>query len=253
MIEPTGNVATVLTSFRDPLQAVVIGASGGIGRALVDRLAACPQVRSIVACSRAPEPHDSDKVVPRPIDILDERSIEAALAGLERIDLAIVATGRLHAAGGLHPEKTWRALEKNALMESYAINAVGPALIGKSVLPRMPRSGKAVFAALSARVGSISDNQIGGWYAYRASKAALNQLIRTFSIELARQRKDAICVGLHPGTVDSALSRPFQAGVAPDRLFSPAFAAKRLLAVVDALDASRSGHLIAWDGRTVAP
>ena len=253
MLNPFGEIVTSLTSFGESVHAVVIGASGGIGGALVDHLAACANVDSILACSRAPLRHDSDKVEPRPIDILDERSIETALAGLDRIDLAIVATGRLHAPGGMQPEKSWRALDKDTLIESFAVNAVGPALVAKSVLPRLPRSGKAVFAALSARVGSISDNRLGGWYGYRASKAALNQLIRTFSIELARQRKDAICVGLHPGTVDSALSRPFQAGVDPDRLFTTGFAAERLLAVIDALEASRSGQLIAWDGSTIAP
>ena len=117
----------------------------------------------------------------------------------------------------------------------------------------MPRSGKAVFAALSARVGSISDNRLGGWYGYRASKAALNQLIQTLSIELARQRQDANCVALHPGIVDSALSHPFQSGVGPDRLFTPAFAAERLIAVIDALNTTHSGQLLAWDGSKIAP
>lgn len=253
MLNPSGEIVTSLTSFGKSVHAVVIGAGGGIGGALVDHLAACANVHSILACSRAPKRHDSDKIKPRPIDILDERSIEMALAGLDRIDLAIVATGRLHAPGGMQPEKSWRALDKDMLIESFAVNAVGPALVAKSVLPRLPRSGKAVFAALSARVGSISDNRLGGWYAYRSTKAALNQLIRTFSIELARQREDAICVGLHPGTVVSELSRPFQAGVDPDRLFTPSFAAARLLAVIDALEASQSGQLIAWDGSTIAP
>jgi NAD(P)-dependent dehydrogenase (short-subunit alcohol dehydrogenase family) len=253
VLNPSGEIVTLLTSFGESVHAVVIGASGAIGGALVDQLATCANVHSILACSRAPKGHDSGKVKPRPIDILDEGSIETALAGLESIDLAIVATGRLQAPGGMQPEKSWRALDKAMLMESFAVNAVGPALVAKSVLPRLPRSGKAVFAALSARVGSISDNRLGGWYAYRSSKAALNQLIRTFSIELARQRKDAICVGLHPGTVDSSLSRPFQMGVEPDRLFAPRFAAERLLAVIDALEATQSGQLIAWDGSTIAP
>lgn len=136
-------------------------------------------------------------------------------------------------------------------MEGFAINAIGPALVAKHVLPLLPREGKAVFAALSARVGSISDNRLGGWYGYRASKAALNQLIRTLSIELARQRKDAICVGLHPGTVDSPLSRPFQSSV--ERLFTPMFAAERLLTVIEGLDVTQSGQLLAWDGSTIAP
>ena len=136
-------------------------------------------------------------------------------------------------------------------MEGFAINAVGPALIAKHLLPLLPREGKAVFAALSARVGSISDNRLGGWYGYRASKAALNQLIRTLSIELARQRKDAIRVGLHPGTVDSALSRPFQSSVG--RLFTPMFAAERLLTVIDGLDVTQSGQLLFSQMRALRP
>jgi NAD(P)-dependent dehydrogenase (short-subunit alcohol dehydrogenase family) len=242
-----------LISFGRPVHAVVIGATGAIGAALVDRLAICPQVHSILACSRTPKGHDSVKVTTRPIDILEERSIERALAGVERVDLAIVATGRLHAPDGMQPEKSWRSLEKAVLLESFAINALGPALVAKHVLPLLPRTCKAVFAALSARVGSISDNRLGGWYGYRASKAALNQLIQTLSIELARQRQDAICVALHPGTVDSALSRPFQSGVGPDRLFTPSFAAERLIAIIDALNTTHSGQLFAWDGSKIAP
>jgi NAD(P)-dependent dehydrogenase (short-subunit alcohol dehydrogenase family) len=244
---------TPLPSFGESVQAVVIGASGAIGGALVKQLAASANVHGILACSRTPSGHDSSKVEPRPIDILDEQSIEAALAGLDRIDIAIVATGRLHEQGGMQPEKSWRSLEASAPLKSFAINAVGPALVAKHVLPRLPRTGKALFAVLSARVGSISDNSLGGWYGYRASKAALNQLIRTLSIELARHRQDAVCVALHPGTVDSALSRPFQGAVDPDRLFNATFAADRLLAVIDTLDASRSGELVAWDGSTIAP
>jgi NAD(P)-dependent dehydrogenase (short-subunit alcohol dehydrogenase family) len=244
---------SALNSFDNPVRALVVGASGAIGGALVDILAGCPHIESIRACSRAPQPHASPKVTSRPIDILDEASIATALTDVERVDLAIVATGRLHALGGMQPEKSWRSLNKATLMESFAINAVGPALAAKHVLPLLPREGKAVFAALSARVASISDNRLGGWYGYRASKAALNQLIRTLSIELARQRKDAICVGLHPGTVDSALSRPFQSGVGADQLFTPVFAAERLLAVINGLDAAQSGQVLAWDESTIAP
>ena len=242
-----------LSSFGRPVRALVVGASGTIGGALVDLLVTDAGVESILACSRTPRPHASLKVQLRPMDILDEASIAAALAGVERVDLAIVATGRLHAPGGLQPEKSWRSLEMAALTQSFAINAVGPALVAKHVLPLLPREGKSVFAALSARVGSISDNRLGGWYGYRGSKAALNQLIRTLSIELARQRRDALCIGLHPGTVDSALSRPFQSGVGANQLFPAAFAAERLLAVIDGLDVAQNGQLLAWDGSTIAP
>jgi NAD(P)-dependent dehydrogenase (short-subunit alcohol dehydrogenase family) len=244
---------SALGSFGRPVVALVVGAQGAIGSALVETLANNPGVQSVLALARSPVPHVNPKVTPRPLDILDEDSIRVALAGIARIDLAIVATGRLHVPGGPQPEKSWRALDKTALLESFAINAIGPALVAKHVLSLLPREGKSVFAALSARVGSISDNRLGGWYGYRASKAALNQLIRCVSIELAHHRKDAICVGLHPGTVDSGLSRPFQTGVADGTLFTPAFAAERLLAVIDTLDKDSTGQLIAWDGSTVMP
>jgi NAD(P)-dependent dehydrogenase (short-subunit alcohol dehydrogenase family) len=153
----------------------------------------------------------------------------------------------------MSPEKSWRALNANILLKSFATNAIGPALVAKHVLPLLPRHGKSVFAALSARVGSISDNHLGGWYGYRASKAALNQLIRTLAVELARQRKDAICVGLHPGTVDSALSRPFQSKSGEASLFTPHFAAERLLAVIDGLGPAVTGQVFAWDGQVIPP
>lgn len=242
-----------LTSIGRPVRALVVGASGAIGGAFVDLLAHCSDVESVVACSRAAQPHASPKVEPRSVDILDEESIAAALVGIERIELAIVATGRLHNPGGLQPEKSWRALDKAQLLESYAINAIGPALVAKHVLPLLLRDRKAVFAALSARVGSITDNHLGGWYGYRASKAALNQMIRTLSIELARQRPHAVCIGLHPGTVDSALSQPFQTNVADGKLFTPHFAAERLLNVIDSVDAAQTGQLLAWDGTVILP
>jgi NAD(P)-dependent dehydrogenase (short-subunit alcohol dehydrogenase family) len=187
------------------------------------------------------------------VDLIDEASIVTGLSAIERIDLAIVATGVLQAPGGLQPEKSWRLLDKAAMLESFAVNAVGPALLAKHVLPLRPLEGKALFAALSARVGSISDNHLGGWYGHRASKAGLSQLIKTMSIELARSRPHEICVALHPGTVDGALSRPVQAGVAASKLFTPTMAAERLLAVIDTLVPTHTGQLLAWDGSVIAP
>lgn len=242
-----------LSSFGRPIRGLVIGAGGAIGGALVDALAACSDVEHVIAASRTPRAFHQVKVTGRAVDILDEASIASVTAGIERVDLAIVATGQLHSPDGLQPEKTWRALDKAMLLQSFAVNAVGPALVAKHVMPILPRQGKAVFAVLSARVGSISDNRLGGWYAYRASKAALNQIVRTLSIELARQRKEAVCVALHPGTVDSGLSRPFQSGVAEDKLFPPAVAASQLLSVIDSLDVTHSGRLLSWDGQVIAP
>jgi len=243
-----------MESLVDGARAVVVGASGGIGAAIVSALAADPTIGRIDALSRVPIAASDDKVAAAEIDLLDEASIEAAARRLEGapLDLVVVATGVLHdEAAGLHPEKTWRHLSADAVMHAYAVNAVGPALVAKHLLPRLRRDHKAVFAALSARVGSIEDNRIGGWHAYRASKAALNQLLRTFAIELARRHPQAVCVGLHPGTTDTALSAPFQANVPEGKLFSPSFVAERLLTVVDGLDATASGRLFAWDGERI--
>ena len=126
-------------------------------------------------------------------------------------------------------------------------------MIARHALDALDRRDKAVFAALSARVGSISDNRLGGWHGYRASKAALNQIIRTLSIELARKRPDAICAGLHPGTVDTGLSEPFQRNVPDGKLFTPDYAAERLLSVIDGLTAEQSGRCFDWAGEEIAP
>jgi NAD(P)-dependent dehydrogenase (short-subunit alcohol dehydrogenase family) len=241
-----------MRSLVDGARAVVVGASGGIGAAVVEALARDPGIARVDALSRRPG-DAGGKVHTDRIDVTDEASIEAAAARLDDgpLDLVLVTTGVLHDEAGLRPEKTWRHLDAASLARAYAVNAIGPALVAKHLLPKLRRDHKAVFAALSARVGSIEDNRIGGWYAYRASKAALNQMLRTLAVELARRWPQAVCVGLHPGTTDTPLSSPFQANVPEGKLFTPAFVADRLLAVVDDLDASASGGLYAWDGARI--
>ena len=232
-----------------PGRAIVIGSSGGIGAALVRELSAgghvvAPLSRSAVAES-----------IGRSIDLFSEPSIESAAAGLREdgpYRLIIVASGLLHAAD-VSPEKTYRDLGQAALMKYFAINAVGPALVAKHFVPLLPKDEPCLFAVLSARVGSITDNRLGGWYGYRSSKAALNMLIKTLAIELARTRPKAVCVGLHPGTVDTQLSKPFQRNVEPDRLFSTDHAARQLLDVIDRLTPAQSGNCFAWDGQQIAP
>jgi len=135
----------------------------------------------------------------------------------------------------------------------FAVNTTGPALVASALLDALPREGKSVFAALSARVGSISDNRLGGWHAYRASKAALNQIIRTCSIELTRKRRDALIVGLHPGTVETGLSEPFRDNVPDGKLFTPDYSAERLLNVIDTLTPEQSGRCFDWQGEEVLP
>jgi NAD(P)-dependent dehydrogenase (short-subunit alcohol dehydrogenase family) len=230
-------------------RALVFGASGGLGRALAVGLR--DQGYEATALTRRPAPDWSGPQLR--FDLEDEASLAAAAAELKDgapIRRVIVATGLLH-ADGVAPERSAAALNAPQLLHLYAINAVGPALIAKHFLPLLPRAEPSVFAALSARVGSIGDNRLGGWHSYRASKAALNMLIRTMAIELKRTRPHAILVGLHPGTVDTALSKPFQRGVPEGRLFTPEEAAGRLLAVVDALGPDDSGAVFAWDGARI--
>ena len=133
----------------------------------------------------------------------------------------------------------------------FRINAIGPALVAKHFLPLLDDGRKTVFAALSARVGSISDNRLGGWHAYRASKAALNMLVKTDAVELSRHKSEAICVALHPGTVDTRLSAPFQRNIPSRSMVSPEIAAARMLKVVDVLEPTDSGYLIDWEGSRI--
>lgn len=235
-----------LQSFASPLRALVFGASGGIGGAMVRLLEAHPRVAEVCAASR-------QAISPWNFSLDDESSIArvaAAAAAGGPLDFVLVATGMLHSTDQ-QPEKSWRALEPQALARAFAINATGPALIAKHTLGLLRRDAKSVFACLSARVGSIEDNRLGGWHAYRASKAALNMLVRNFAIELRQRNPQAICVALHPGTVDSALSRPFQSAVPAAKLFTPERSARALLQVVDGLKPADSGRVWAWDGQAI--
>ena len=212
--------------------AIVIGASGGIGGALAHELGREAVFAMTIGFGRSGFPA---------LDLCDESTIascaaHAAHLGVPR--LILDATGVLHSEN-LQPEKSWRQLDATQMAEAFAINAIGPALLMKHFLPLLPRGGKSVFATLSARVGSIKDNRLGGWYSYRASKAALNQFVRTAAVELGRSHREALCVALHPGTVDTPLTSPFRkAGL---EVQSPDTAAGRLLAVIDRLGPADSG------------
>lgn len=227
--------------------AVVIGASGGIGgafeAALIDEGAF--DVVHGFARSRSGPQH---------LDLVDEASIAAAAAHVAQgpaPTLVIVATGLLH-AGDRGPEKALRELDANWLAQVYAVNTIGPALVAKHFLPIVPRTGRTVFAALSARVGSIADNRLGGWHGYRASKAALNMLVRNLAIEERRRNDRSIVVSLHPGTVDTSLSRPFQGAVQPGRLFDTERAALQLLDVIEELRPADTGKLFDYEGKEIA-
>ncbi|QZD95191.1 SDR family NAD(P)-dependent oxidoreductase [Qipengyuania gelatinilytica] len=227
-------------------RAVVIGASGGIGAALANQLEAAGTDTITLSRSADGDAH---------LDLEDEASIAAAaerIGGGAPVDLVFVATGYLHGENS-GPEKDWRQLDAEALARNFAINATGPALVAKHFLPLLPDEGRAGFAALAARVGSIGDNRLGGWYSYRASKAALVMLIRTLSVELARKKPDAFCAALHPGTVGTALSKPFQRNVPEGKLFTPEYSAERLLEVLGDLGPEQSGRQFAWDGEEILP
>ncbi|MBB5744545.1 SDR family NAD(P)-dependent oxidoreductase [Brevundimonas variabilis] len=219
--------------------AVVIGASGGIGSALADRLQTSGTYAVVHRLSRSGSG----------LDLEDETTIAAAASNVAEgppVRLIFIATGVLH--DGQEPERSYRAMTAEHLLRDYRINTVGPALVARHFAPLLPREGRSVLAALSARVGSIGDNRLGGWHSYRASKAALNMILRNLSIELARTHREAIVAGLHPGTVDTALSVPFQKGVTPGKLFTPEHSATRMLEVLDSLTPADSGNVFAFDG-----
>ena len=229
-------------------KAIVIGATGGIGAALARALTG--RGHAVTALSRAPGP-DGEPA----LDLTDEATIAAAAEALRDqapFSTILVTTGLLHAPD-VSPERALRDLDAASLTRLFAVNAIGPALVARYFVPLLPREGRCSFAALSARVGSIGDNRLGGWYGYRASKAALNMLIRTLAIELARTRPDAVCVALHPGTVDTGLSKPFQKAVPPERLFTPDRSATHLLDVLERLGPAQSGRCFAWDGAEIGP
>ena len=224
--------------------ALVIGAGGGIGAALVAQLQASGAFAEVIALSR--------NTVPR-LDYSDEASLQAAaqqvagqcVAAGQALRLMVVATGFLHGDAG-QPERSFKNLDAAYLQQVFAINTLGPALVMKHFLPLLAKTGPAVAGFLSARVGSMGDNALGGWYGYRASKAALNQLVKTASIELTRGNKQSICVALHPGTVSTALSQPFAKTGLTVR--PAAEAATDLLAVLHGLTLEQTGLLVDYKG-----
>ena len=233
----------------------VIGASGAIGGALTEHLAYLHPGATLTAFSRSQTTFADPRINSRILDYENETEIaSAAVLAAERgpLDLVIVASGLLHDDETM-PEKSLRDLSGEKFLKLFNVNTVTPAIVAKHFIPRLNTDTPAIFAALSARVGSISDNHLGGWYAYRASKAALNMVIKNLAIEAARRNKGATIVGLHPGTVDSALSKPFQSNVPDGKLFTPNDAAEKLCHVLTHLSPSQSGLCFAWDGQEIKP
>lgn len=232
--------------------AVIVGATGGIGSALVKAVSDSGRYSRVHAVSRTVY-RGGAAIASHSADLTDEpsiRQVAEAIAVDGPVGLVIVASGILHGTG-ITPEKSLGAIDPTALARLFAVNAIGPALIAKHFVPLLPKHGRSLFAVLSARVGSIADNRLGGWYGYRASKAALNQLVRTLAVELKRTRPDAIALALHPGTVITDLSKPFRGDAGKPGTFFPDDAAARLLNVLDAAKLEQSGQLIAWDGSRI--
>jgi len=224
--------------------ALVVGSTGAIGSAITFKLKATGRYRDVIELGRSGRYQ---------VDLLSENTIREAAQTVAKtgysVDLLIVATGILH-SGKIQPEKSWSGVELNNLEKLFQINAIGPMLIIKHFAPLLSKSKKTVVACLSARVGSIEENELGGWYGYRASKAALNQFIKTTSIELARRKPEAICVALHPGTVSSKLSEPFsKTGL---NVKSPENCAELLIKVIDQLTPEDTGGFFDYQKREIA-
>lgn len=243
-----------MDSFHADARVAVIGASGGIGAALVEQLVALPATGRVFAFGRRLDEQSDNLIHLAPIDITRERAVREAAAVATSdgpLDLVIVATGILHDDSGIFPEKSLRSIDPSVMADVLRINTIGPSLVAKHFLPRLRRGYKSVFAALSARVGSIADNRLGGWISYRASKAALNMVLKTLSIEQARRFPDSVVIGLHPGTVDTRLSRPFQHNIADGKLFSASQSAGYLLDVIERVTPHDTGNVLAWDGSRI--
>ncbi len=232
--------------------AAIFGASGGIGAALCAQLKKRGAQR-IYAGSRSGDTPSGEGITPFRFDLTDEASIADAATMMreEPPTLVIVTTGVLTLGDGTGPERTYKRLDGAAMAEIFALNTIGPALIAKHMLPLLPRGERAVFAALSARVGSISDNGLGGWHSYRASKAALNMLIKNFALEMSRTHPESVIVGLHPGTVDTQLSEPFQSNLPDGQLTEAAEAAENLLEVIARLLPEKSGSIFDFKGERI--
>jgi NAD(P)-dependent dehydrogenase (short-subunit alcohol dehydrogenase family) len=237
----------------DPQQSLIVGASQGIGLALVRQLLS--QRNTVHATYRNPDAElltlDHPRLRCWSMDITDENTIAETIANIQLetpvLHRVVNCAGMLHNAT-MQPEKSLRQLNADQMTRYFQVNSIGAALLAKQVLPLLKHGERAVFATVSAKVGSIGDNELGGWYGYRASKAALNMLMRTAAIEYKRSSPRTILALLHPGTTDTPLSAPFQRNVPPEKLFSPDRTAGLLLSVMDGLQESDSGGFFSWDG-----
>lgn len=251
-------------SFRTPMNVLIQGASRGIGGGFASALLASPSVDRLILTSRAPEDsahldalrrRSRERLLVLPMDVTREDTIAAAArrVGDEAGELHLIVNcaGVLHDGAGMQPERRLAEIDPVNLQKSFAVNACGPLLVAKHFAPLLPRRERAIFASISARVGSIGDNRLGGWYAYRGAKAAQNMFTRCLSVEIPRRARQALVVALHPGTVDTDLSRPFQERVPDEKLFDIPRAVQQLLSVLDGLGPDDNGGFFAWDGQRI--
>ncbi|MDH3220087.1 MAG: SDR family NAD(P)-dependent oxidoreductase [Gammaproteobacteria bacterium] len=234
-----------------PRNIILIGASGGIGHAMLAALVERFRDANVAATRfRSPAPVQHERVQWHLLDVRDPGAIAGWAATFDRVDWVVNCAGFLHGpAGG--PEKTIRSLEAEFLLENIRVNTLPTMLLAKHLSAALKKSAAPLLASVSARVGSIEDNRLGGWYSYRVSKAALNMALKTLSIEWKHSHPRGCVAALHPGTNDTALSRPFQANVPPENLFDPVYTAEMFVTLLSELDPARSGNFWAWDGTPV--
>ena len=222
--------------------AVVIGNSGSIGSAIEKELSD-QGFKNIIGFNRSSNPR---------LDLLNEETIAQSAQFIKDKDIPVSivfdATGLLHDDNNM-PEKTYKNIDQIFMRKNFEINVMGPALIMKYFLPLLDKEEKSIFASISAKVGSISDNRYGGWYSYRASKAALNQMIKTASIEMKMKNQNAICLAIHPGTVESKLSKPFQKNDLT--IQSPQESASNIFKILNSSTSKDTGSFYNWDGKII--
>ena len=247
-----------LLGFDEPVSALVIGGREGIGGAIADALLSDSSTVSVTVTSRDAKwvgtPCPDNRLHRRLLDVTKTDQMVRLAEELSHrqsgLNVILNCTGLLHTEE-FGPERSWRHLDMQTMQQVFAVNTFGVALIVRYLLPLLPRDRRAIFASISARVGSIGDNRLGGWYSYRASKAAQNMMIRTGAIEAKRARPNLVCVALHPGTVRTALSDPFTKRKAEDELFTPSESGQHLIDVLSGLSSKDSGYHFAWDGERI--
>lgn len=240
--------------------ALIVGASQGIGLGFVKKILQDIRIAKVYATYRHPESaaelftlkdEHADRLICLPVDITYESQIiefvEQIRTKIDKLHLVVNCVGLLH-EGKVQPEKSLKQINPEHLLHYFQVNSIGAVLLAKHLLPLFRHSDRSVFATISAKIGSIGDNTLGGWYGYRASKAALNMFMKNVAIEYGRSSPQTLVVMLHPGTTDTRLSRPFQRNVPADKLFPIERTVTQLLAVIEQLQEDDSGQFFSWDG-----